>query len=374
VRQDFVGILMVFGTCLLCVVYEKTLPPAAAGLAISNSFQILLFLTLMVQAVGVVHSNMHGVERVRALGATPPEVDATQRAEPPAAHWPVRGEIEFCDVVMSYLPASPHVLKGVSFRVLSGEKIGVVGRTGAGKSSLIQALFRLAPASSGCIRIDGVDIARLTLDGLRRSIAILPQEPVMFQGTLRSNLDPFDQHGDAALADALRQCLLGDMLSGHALGLLQPVASSGNNFSLGQQQLVCLARALLNQSKVLLLDEATAALDSATDSKVQRVLRSAFASRTILTIAHRIETIIDSDRILVMDAGRVVEFASPTELLESESGVFAQLCRQSGSASFSTLRAAALRHSALIAALESEVRAANAAVSGGRSRLQSMAL
>ena len=196
----------------------------------------------------------------------------------------------------------------------------------------------------------------------------------MFHGTLRTNLDPFEQHGDAALVDALQQCLLGDMLAGHALGLHQPVASSGENFSLGQQQLVCLARALLNQSKVLLLDEATAALDSATDSKVQRVLRSAFANRTILTIAHRIETIIDSDRILVMDSGRVVEFAPPADLLESETGVFAQLCRQSGSASFSTLRAAAMRHAELLAALASEVRAANAALSGGRSRLPSMAL
>ena len=359
VRQDLIGCLMVFLTCILCVSFEKTLPPAAAGLAISSSFQILLFLSLMVRTLASAHDAMSSVDRVRALGAIAREADNS--SQQPPLNWPLRGEIEFNNVTMSYLPAAPHVLKGVNFHVLAGEKVGIVGRSGAGKSSLIQALFRLAPASEGVIRVDGVDVSQLVLNALRKSIAILPQEPVMFEGTLRSNLDPFGQLTDVELTDALDKCLLRDVLDNHAKGLLQPVSSSGSNFSLGQQQLVCLARALLNNSTVLLLDEATASLDAETDKKVQGILRSAFASRTILTIAHRIDTVIDSDRILVMDAGRVAEFASPAELLSNDSSIFSQLCRQSGTTSFAALRESANQHATALLELQSQVREAVAA-------------
>jgi len=336
VRQDLIGSLMVFGTCIMCVSLEKSLSPAAAGLAISNSFQILLFLSLMVRTAASAHDQMASVDRIRALGTVLNEQDKGELTSPPG--WPLRGEIKFDNVVMSYVPESPPVLKGVSFSIEAGEKIGIVGRTGAGKSSLIQAIFRLAPINDSSISIDGIDTSQLALKCLRKNIAILPQEPVMFEGTLRSNLDPFSLRSDLELTQALEQCLLGDLLKsttdggggGGGGGLSQRVASMGANFSLGQQQLVCLARALLNESSLLLLDEATAALDSETDDKVQQVLRSAFANRTILTIAHRIDTIIDSDRIIVMDAGRVVEFAPPADLIENEKSIFAELCKQSG--------------------------------------------
>jgi ABC-type multidrug transport system fused ATPase/permease subunit len=327
VRQDLIGSLMVFGTCIMCVSFEKSLSPAAAGLAISNSFQILLFLSLMVKTAAAAHDTMASVDRIRALGSVVNEKDSGTLTSPTG--WPMKGEVTFNNVVMSYLPDTPPVLKGVSFSIESGEKIGIVGRTGAGKSSLIQAIFRLAPINENSISIDGISSSELTLKCLRKNIAILPQEPVMFEGTLRSNLDPFSLRSDTELTRALEQCLLGDLLKSPG-GLSQHVSSMGANFSLGQQQLVCLARALLNDSSLLLLDEATAALDSETDEKVQQVLRSAFAKRTILTIAHRIDTIIDSDRIIVMDAGRVVEFAPPAELIENEKSIFAELCKQSG--------------------------------------------
>ncbi len=360
VRADLIGALLVFATCLMCVSMERALAPAAAGLAISNSFQILLFLSLMVRTAASAHASVAGVDRVRELGCVAPEA-AAGAGEAPPARWPPRGEVDFLGVSMSYAPSAPHVLKGVTFRVRAGEKVGVVGRTGAGKSSLIQALFRLAAPAKGAIRIDGVDTAQLALAALRRKIAILPQEPVMFAGTLRSNLDPFCERPDAEILRALELCLLRPLAEGHPDGLAQPVESLGRNFSLGQQQLVCLARALLNDSRLLLLDEATAALDAATDAKVQAVLRSAFAARTILTIAHRIDTIIDSDRILVMDAGAVAEFDTPAALLRDEGSIFSQLCRQLGGESFGGLRDAAERHEELLEVLAGEVRAAEEA-------------
>ena len=327
VRQDLIGSLMVFGTCIMCVSLEKTLSPAAAGLAISNSFQILLFLSLMVRTAASAHDMMASVDRVRALGLIVKEPDEGKDTAPEG--WPRKGDIQFNNVEMSYVLDAPPVLKGLSFSVRAGEKIGIVGRTGAGKSSLIQAIFRLAPITENSITVDGVNTSQLSLSCLRKNIAILPQEPVMFEGTLRSNLDPFNLLSDAVIEDALSKCLLGDIVKTKD-GLSQKVTSMGANFSLGQQQLVCLARALLNESSLLLLDEATAALDSETDEKVQRVLRTSFSSRTILTIAHRIDTIIDSDRILVIDAGKVVEFAPPQELIQTPTSIFAELCRQSG--------------------------------------------
>jgi ATP-binding cassette subfamily C (CFTR/MRP) protein 1 len=283
----------------------------------------------MVRGMSDVHAYVTSVENVAQLAENATrEQDAPASAEnsiPP--NWPSGGVVDFNNVVMSYEPNLPHVLKGVSFETFPGEKVGVVGRTGAGKSSLIMAMFRLSPLSEGCIRIDSIDVSKLPLS-MRSSIAIIPQEPVMFRGTLRSNLDPFREHEDQDLITALQQCLLGYLVEAPG-GLDQEVSHMGSNFSIGTQQLICLVRALLNKSKLLLLDEATAALDTQTDSQVQSVLRSSFAERTIITIAHRLGTIIDNDRILVMDAGRVAEFDTPYNLLTTPGTIFNQLCLQS---------------------------------------------
>jgi ABC-type multidrug transport system fused ATPase/permease subunit len=216
------------------------------------------------------------------------------------------------------------------------------------------ALYRLATPSEGCVRVDGIDVAALNLAELRRRIAIIPQEPVMFAGTIRSNLDPFGEHDDAALARALERASLPQL----ARDLGAKVEAFGGNLSLGVQQLVCLARAMLNPSRVLLLDEATAALDLASDAMVQRVLRTEFADRTVVTIAHRLDTIIDSDRVLIMDQGKVAEFAPPHELLASPDSIFSQLCRQTGG-QYEQLRATAQRHHETMLALQARLAAAD---------------
>jgi len=248
--------------------------------------------------------------------------------------------------VMPYLPNTPPVLKGITFSIRTGEKIGVVGRTGAGKSSLIVALYRLANISKGKIHVDSIDCSRVKLRKLRRSMAIIPQEPVMFSGTLRSNLDPFNEHKDEELMDVLNKCLLGSMLAANEDGLYAKVEQLGANYSLGTQQLICLARAMLNPSRILLLDEATAALDSDTNAAVQHVIREHFSDRTIFTIAHRLDTIIDSDRILTMNHGVVAEFDAPHVLLSNPDSVFRELCMNTGKAKFEALAAKARANAA----------------------------
>jgi len=364
-RLDFIGCLLVLGTCLLVVGIDRGITASNAGLAISNSFQILLFFSLMVKGAADINANIASVERVTRLGQVVPENDLplTHESCPPDA-WPSQGIVDFNNVVMSYLPSAPHVLKGVTFACVPGEKIGVVGRTGAGKSSLIMALFRLVELSEGGIRVDGINISNLNLSQLRKRISIIPQEPVMFSGTLRSNLDPFNEKTDEEIIIALEHCLLGHLLhkpsknnSNTPTGLDYPVTQFGDNFSLGEQQLLCLTRAMLNNSRLLLLDEATAALDLETDSKVQSVIRRYFADRTIITIAHRLDTIIDSDRILVMDAGRVAEFDTPYNLLFNyPTSIFNELCRRAGNDQYRVLKAAASRHHATLQLLATQIK------------------
>ncbi|KAJ1823561.1 hypothetical protein LPJ60_001461 [Coemansia sp. RSA 2675] len=271
----------------------------------------------------------------------------------PAREWPSTGELVVKDLVVGYTSSTP-VLHGVSFTVRHGEKIGVVGRTGAGKSTLSLALLRFIEASSGQIQLDGVDVAMLGLEELRQSITIIPQDPVLFNGTIRFNLDPFGDHSDELLLDALRRTMLlkegqgsssnsstnvGDMA---ALGsensvaafvsLDDPIVSNGQNLSLGQRQLVALARALVRRSKLVVMDEATASVDFQTDENMQKAIRgSEFADSTLLCIAHRLRTIIDYDRVLVLDDGKVIEFDTPGNLINREGGShFRWLCESSG--------------------------------------------
>ena len=233
-------------------------------------------------------------------------------------------------------------LRGVSFEIKPGEKIGVVGRTGSGKSSLLMALFRLAESESGKIIVDGVDISKLGLKELRSRFAIIPQEPVLFKGTVRSNLDPFGKFTDQQLWDACELAHLKDMVANLPEKLEYPISEDGQNFSLGQKQLFCLARAILNNSRVLALDEATgkkdfvivlimkAAMDLETDALIQASIRKAFEKNTVITIAHRLDTIIDYDKILVMDAGVAVEFDTVQNLLNKSDSIFASLAAEAG--------------------------------------------
>lgn len=267
---------------------------------------------------------------------------------PPAA-WPTAGSIEVNDLVVSYAPDLPPVLKGLTFRSESNERIGVVGRTGAGKSSLTLALFRFLEARSGTIHIDGQDISKIKLHDLRSRLAIIPQDPVLFSGTVRTNLDPFERHTDAELRDCLERVHLirgtggtvtpvpsgPDAPAGNANifnDLTSPISEGGLNLSQGQRQLLCLARAIVARPRVMVLDEATSAVDMSTDALIQRSIREEFTDSTLLVIAHRLSTIADFDRILVLSDGKVAEYGSPRELWERDGGkgIFRGMCEESG--------------------------------------------
>ena len=263
---------------------------------------------------------------VAASGGTVEKVDAA---------WPKRGKITVKNLVMRYREETPVVLKGLNVSIEGGEKIGIVGRTGSGKSSLLLALMRLVePELSGGkesyrapIEIDGVDCLRIGLDELREKIAIIPQNPVLFSGTIRSNLDPFDKHSDEDIWSALTNCGMDKVVAESPDKLSASVVEYGENWSQGQRQMLCLGRALLRKCNILFLDEATSSVDFETDREIQRTIRDAFATSTVLTIAHRIDTILDSDKILVMDEGIAAEFGAPKELLNDKDSLFSDIVR-----------------------------------------------
>jgi ABC-type multidrug transport system fused ATPase/permease subunit len=281
------------------------------------------------------------------------KTESLEGAEPPAA-WPAEGRLEINDLVVGYAEDLPPVLKGLTFRVERNERIGVVGRTGAGKSSLTLALFRFLEAREGSIYIDGLDISKIKLHALRSRLAIIPQDPVLFSGTVRSNLDAFDERTDAELRDALERVHLvtpsalatpGEPAesSASATGsnsnqninqfssLLSPITEGGLNLSQGQRQLLCLARAIVSRPKIMVLDEATSAVDMATDTLIQRSIREEFGDSTLIVIAHRLSTIADFDKILVLDDGKVAEFGTPKDLVKAgEGGIFRGMVMESG--------------------------------------------
>lgn len=211
------------------------------------------------------------------------------------------------------------VLKGISLNIFGGEKIGVVGRTGSGKSTLIQVFFRLVEPSGGRIIIDGIDITTIGLHDLRSRFGIIPQEPVLFEGTVRSNIDPIGMYSDEEIWKSLERCQLKDVVAAKPEKLNCLVADNGDNWSVGQRQLLCLGRVMLKHSRLLFMDEATASVDSQTDAVIQRIIREDFAACTIISIAHRIPTVMDCNRVLVVDAGLAKEFEKPSRLLERPS-------------------------------------------------------
>ncbi|XP_072762870.1 ATP-binding cassette sub-family C member 4 [Anoplolepis gracilipes] len=244
-------------------------------------------------------------------------------------NWPKEGSIVFRNVYMRYTDEDPPVLKGLNIVIYPGEKVGIVGRTGAGKSSLISALFRLAKVE-GIIEIDSTNTGLIALEDLRRKISIIPQDPVLFSGTLRRNLDPFDEFPDSNLWEALEEVELKDAVGINGNGLDSRVFDRGSNYSVGQRQLVCLARAILRNNRILMLDEATANVDPHTDALIQRTIRKKFATCTMLTVAHRLNTIMDSDKVLVMDKGRMAEYDHPHILLQNSYSQFTSLVKETG--------------------------------------------
>lgn len=337
---DIIASLMIY-FCTLLIVLFRTTPqmPSIAGLALSNALQMLVFLQWTVRMVGEVQGQMSSVGQLVYYGNN---VDREAPAEIPGAitnpAWPTTGTIEFKNLVLKYHKFGVAVLKNVSFVINPREKIGIVGRTGSGKSTLLISLLRIVEAHQGQIFIDGLDVSTVGLKDLRTKIAIIPQEPVLFVGTVRTNLDPFNKATDEQIWTALDAVHLGDKIRAFPNGLTTAVIENGKNFSLGQRQLFCIARAVLSNTKILVLDEATAAIDMATDALIQQAIKDNFADKTVLTIAHRLNTIIESDKILVMDAGKVAEFGEPLKLLDKRDGHFKSLVDQTGPATAAKLR------------------------------------
>jgi ATP-binding cassette subfamily C (CFTR/MRP) protein 4 len=292
------------------------------GLAITQSLDLIGLAQAAMKMWSDVDATMTSVERVLEYTDLTPEEDNGNFV--PQETWPQQGNVEFKSVTMQYSPEKPMVLNQVCFTVKSGEKLGIVGRTGAGKTSLVSALFRLFHFE-GTILIDGVDTKSVPLQIVRAKISIIPQDPVLFIGSLRKNLDPFGEYSDYEIWQALEEVQMKNLIVSLPSGLETVVIEGGNNFSVGQKQLLCLVRAILRNAKIIVLDEATASIDLETDELIQFTIRRRFEECTVLTIAHRLNTVMDSDKILVMDSGRVAEFGEPQQLLQDTDGMFYSL-------------------------------------------------
>uniref|UniRef100_A0A1B6D6I6 ABC-type glutathione-S-conjugate transporter n=3 Tax=Clastoptera arizonana TaxID=38151 RepID=A0A1B6D6I6_9HEMI len=327
-RLESVGNLVILFSALFSVL-DKNLDPGIVGLSVSYALQVTNTLNYCVRMTSEVETNIVAVERIQEYSRVPQEA-AWYLKPAPELLWPEEGKITFKDYKVRYREGLDLVLRGISFVVNGGEKVGIVGRTGAGKSSLTLCLFRILEAAGGVIYIDNIDIATLGLNDLRSRITIIPQDPVLFSGTLRINLDPFKKFTDMQIWQALDLAHLGTFAKNLPNGLDYEICEGGENLSVGQKQLVCLARALLRKSKILILDEATAAIDLETDDLIQRTIRKEFKSCTVLTIAHRLNTILDSDRVIVLDKGYLKEFDSPMNLLHEKTSIFYGMARDAG--------------------------------------------
>lgn len=340
---ETLGALLIFVVAIIAVVERDStsnVSPGQLGLILSYAMNITGMLTWMVRQSVEAENYMNSVERsafyTEHLPAEAPynvpEVDDAAVEK----NWPQRGEVRFENVAMRYREGLPLVLDHINAVIQPGEKVGVVGRTGAGKSSMMIGLFRLVEACDGQIKIDGVNIRTLGLEQLRSHMAIIPQDPVLYSGTIRSNLDPFGNYTDDQLWAVLRKSFLYDAIVSMDGKLEAPVAENGENLSVGQRCQVCLARAMLRNAKILIMDEATASVDLQTDAWIQKSLREQFAC-TILTIAHRLNTIIDYDRVMVLSQGKIVEFDTPARLLRNPVSVFTALVSETGAENASML-------------------------------------
>jgi len=338
-RMGIIGGAFAFAVATV-VAANANINAALAGFALSFSLQYSETVVEMIRRYSAMELDMNSTERIVEYTDMPTE--DRSGAEPPK-EWPSHGRIQVEGLEAAYAPGLPSVLHGISFEIEPGQRIGVVGRTGSGKSSFTLALFRFIEARSGRILIDGMDIAKISLQAVRSRLSIIPQDPVLFSGTIRTNLDVFNQYDDEALLESLRHVHLLDTPEtgsetpdtngkGHNTfkSLDSPVSEGGLSLSQGQRQLVCLARAIVARPKIMVLDEATSAVDMATDGLIQESIRKQFRGSTLIVIAHRLSTIADFDKILVMNNGHVVEFDEPRKLLEKPDGEFRRMLNESG--------------------------------------------
>lgn len=342
-RADFIGNSVSFFAGVFIILNIGKIDAGSAGISLSYAMSFTDNVLWLVRQYGTNEQNMNSMERIKEYLDVEQEADAIVEDNRPAESWPEKGSVEFINYSTRYRADLEPVLRSISLKINAKEKVGIVGRTGAGKSSLTLALFRALEADQGEILVDGVNIGGIGLQDLREKITIVPQDPTLFTGTLRSNLDPFDQYSDGQIFEALRRVhLIGDedtstpatpvsALASNKnifLDLASSVAESGSNLSQGQRQLLCLARAMLKKPKVLVMDEATASIDYNTDSKIQETIRE--MRGTVVTIAHRLQTIVDYDKVLVLDKGEMVEYAHPWTLISDESTQFYSMCASSG--------------------------------------------
>lgn len=347
VHLDIIASLFALIICMLCITEQFSISAASTGLLLNYVIQIVGLLSLTVRSMTQVESEMNSVERLHEYAFHLPQEAAYINPETaPPAEWPPSGYILFNNACLRYRPGLPRVLNDLNLSIYPGEKVGICGRTGAGKSSIMTALYRLTELEQGSITIDGLDIANMGLYDLRSRLSIIPQDPVLFNGTIRQNLDPFHTYDDKVLWDALRRCGLIESFQLdrvkntkydpkrrvnyddlHKFHLDQPVDDEGCNFSLGERQLIALARSLVRDSKILILDEATSSVDYETDAGIQDTIANEFRQCTILCIAHRLKTILHYDRIIVMENGQIIEKGVPKQLFQ-ENGIFKLMCQK----------------------------------------------
>jgi ATP-binding cassette subfamily C (CFTR/MRP) protein 1 len=315
---------------VLAISSNGLIPASFLALGLTYSFQMTTYLKFAVRMIATAEAQMNSVERIKFyIDNIEQEDEGTLKASDGSdtvvpADWPKEGAVEASGIQMRYRDG-PLVLKGVDYSVKGGEKIGIAGRTGSGKSSMMIGLFRIQELAAGKITLDGIDTRTVPLRLLRSRLGIIPQDPVIFSASVRFNLDPFEAYSDIQIWGVLESVEMKDHVLSLPGKLGEEVAEGGDNFSTGQRQLICIARALLRTPKVLVLDEATASIDNETDDMIQKMVRINFKECTVLTIAHRLNTIIDSDRIIVMDAGLLAEIGPPELLLNKEGGAFRSL-------------------------------------------------
>ncbi|CAA7016302.1 unnamed protein product [Microthlaspi erraticum] len=314
-----------FSLVFLISIPTGVIDPSLAGLAVTYGLSLNTLQAWLIWTLCNLENKIISVERILQYASVPSEPPLVIESNRPEQSWPSRGEVDIRDLQVRYAPHMPLVLRGITCTFKGGLRTGIVGRTGSGKSTLIQTLFRIVEPSAGEIMIDGVNILTIGLHDLRLRLSIIPQDPTMFEGTVRSNLDPLEEYTDDQIWEALDKCQLGDEVRKKEQKLDSSVSENGENWSMGQRQLVCLGRVLLKRSKILVLDEATASVDTATDNLIQKTLREHFADCTVITIAHRISSVIDSDMVLLLSNGIIEEYDSPVRLLEDKSSSFSKL-------------------------------------------------